>query len=142
MTTLSYFADESVLPRSTLTELFFKAVDEHGSRVAFERMVSDTELSSITYREAFSVVKKAADALGSQGIIRGDRAAILSENRPEWALADYACLCAGVIDVPIYPTLTPSQVAYALKDSGAKLVFASSYEQVIKALEAVEECPQ
>jgi long-chain acyl-CoA synthetase len=142
MTTLSYFADESVLPTSTLTELFFKAVDEHASRIAFERMVSDVELSGITYSEAFTVVKKASDALGAQDIVRGDRAAILSENRPEWALADYACLCAGVIDVPIYPTLTPSQVAYALKDSGAKLVFASSYEQVIKALEAVEECPQ
>jgi len=58
MTTLSYFADESVLPRSTLTELFFKAVDEHGSRVAFERMVSDVELSSVAYTEAFSVVKR------------------------------------------------------------------------------------
>ena len=142
MTTLSYFADESVLPRSTLTELFFKAVDEHGSRVAFERMVSDVELSSVAYTEAFSVVKKVSYALESQGIVRGDRAAILSENRPEWALADYGCLCAGVIDVPIYPTLTSSQVAYALKDSGTKLVFASSYEQVIKVLEAVAECPQ
>jgi long-chain acyl-CoA synthetase len=142
MTTLNYFADESVLPRSTLTELFFKAVDEHGSQVAFEWMVSDVELSGIVYSEAFSVVKKVAYALGSQGIIRGDRAVILSENRPEWALADYGCLCTGVIDVPIYPTLTSSQVAYALKDSGAKLVFASSYEQVIKVLEAVVECPQ
>ena len=85
MTTLSYFADESVLPRSTLTELFFKSVDEHGSRVAFERMVSDTELSGVVYSEAFSIVKRVASALGSQGIIRGDRAAILSVNRHEWA---------------------------------------------------------
>ena len=142
MTTLSYFADESVLPKSTLTELFFKAVDEHGSRVAFERMISEIELDSIAYTEVFSFVKRISLALESHGITRGDRAAILSENRPEWALADYGCLCAGVIDVPIYPTLTSSQVAYALKDSGAKLVFVSSYEQMIKVLEAVVECSQ
>ena len=60
------------------------------------------------------------------GIERGDRVAILSENRPEWALADYGCLCAGVLDVPVYATLTSAQVAYQLSDSDARMVFAST----------------
>ena len=142
MTTLDYFADKSILPRSTLTELFFTAVDENPSRVAFERMISEGDLHSLSYTEVLSEVQKVSSALMSNGIARGDRVAILSENRTEWALADYGCLCTGVIDVPIYPTLTASQVAYVLRDSGSKLVFASSLEQVTKVLEAAIECPQ
>lgn len=54
----------------------------------------------------------------------GERVAILAESRPEWLLADFACLAAGVVDVPIYPTLTGAQVAAILRDSGAVGVFA------------------
>ena len=60
-------------------------------------------------------------SLGLQelGVRRGDRVAILSENRPEWAIADYACLAARCTDVPIYPTLPAKQAEYILRDSGA-----------------------
>ena len=51
-------------------------------------------------------------------------------------LADQACLFAQVVDVPIYDTLIADQVAYILKDSGARLVFASDRDQMNKALEA------
>jgi long-chain acyl-CoA synthetase len=64
---------------------------------------------------------------------------ILSENRPEWAITDFGCLCAGVLDVPIYTTLTASQVGYLLADSGARLVFTSTPEQADKALAAAAE---
>ena len=142
MTTLDYMANESSLPESTLTELFFTAVDEHGSKVALERLVSETELEGVSYTEVLELTRRVAAAFAAHGISPGDRAAILSENRPEWAIADYACLCARVIDVPIYPTLTAPQVAYVLEDSGAKLVFTSSPEQMGKALEAAAQCPQ
>ena len=56
------------------------------------------------------------------GVRRGDRVAILSENRPEWAIADYACLAARCTDVPIYPTLPAKQAEYILRDSGAVAV--------------------
>ena len=62
----------------------------------------------------------------------GDRVAILSENRPEWAIADYACLAARCADVPIYPTLPAKQVEYILRDSGAVAVFVSTAAQLEK----------
>ena len=142
MTTLTSVANETPVPETTLTRLFFEAVDRYGKRTAFERLTSATELSGIGYDEACRTVKGVAAALTEQGIRRGDRAAILSENRSEWALADYGCLCAGVIDVPVYATLTVRQVAFVLENSGAKLVFVSSSEQMDKALEAAAACPQ
>ncbi|MDA0311019.1 MAG: long-chain fatty acid--CoA ligase [Gemmatimonadetes bacterium] len=140
-TSLSYAANESPVPEGTLIELFLEAVDNNGERRALEFLPSEGQLDGITYDQVFARTKHIAAALEQFGVKRGDRAAILSENRPEWALCDYACLCSGVIDVPIYPTLAASQIAYVLKDSGAKLVFASSAEQVQKAVEAVAECP-
>src|SRR5688500_17986227 len=58
-------------------------------------------------------------ALRAEGIKENDRVAILSENRPEWAIADFAILAAGAVTVPIYPTLLGWQVEYILNDSGA-----------------------
>ncbi|MBV8878830.1 MAG: long-chain fatty acid--CoA ligase, partial [Planctomycetaceae bacterium] len=62
----------------------------------------------------------------------GDRVAILSYNRLEWALADYACQLLGVVDVPIYSTLPADQCAFILKDSGAKAAFVENAEQAAK----------
>src|SRR5258708_33705674 len=66
------------------------------------------------------------------GLRPGDGVAILAEARPEWALADYACLCAGAIDVPIYPTLPANQAEYILHDSGALLACCSTSAQLEK----------
>jgi long-chain acyl-CoA synthetase len=71
----------------------------------------------------------------------GDRVAILSENRPEWAIADYACLTAGLTDVAIYPNLPPDQVSYILRDSGASAIFVSTAAQADKVRQIRRECP-
>jgi long-chain acyl-CoA synthetase len=84
----------------------------------------------------------AAAGLRALGIGRGDAAAILSANRPEWAFADYACLCAGVRVVPIYPSLTASQIAYILRDAGARAVFAEDEVQLAKLMEIRDQCPE
>jgi long-chain acyl-CoA synthetase len=75
------------------------------------------------------------------GIRDGDRVAILSENRPEWAIADYACLTARLTDVPIYPTLPARQIEYILRDSGAVALVVSSAAQLEKALAIRERLP-
>ncbi|HXX16987.1 MAG TPA: long-chain fatty acid--CoA ligase [Candidatus Eremiobacteraceae bacterium] len=80
-------------------------------------------------------VMSTARALRDWGIEKGDRVAILSENRPAWAIADFASLQLGAVVVPIYSTLSAQQVAYILSDSGAKVVFASTEEQLTKVLQ-------
>ncbi len=135
-----YAANETEVPRGTLVDLFLGAIDQFGNHTALRAFVGNgPELSSISYRHAYDLVQSVVGGLRSLGLQRGARAAILSENRPEWALADYGCLCAGVCDVPVYDTLVPSQVAYILDDSGAELVFVSTREQVVKVLEAGRE---
>jgi long-chain acyl-CoA synthetase len=139
VSSLTYAANDLPVPESTLVELFFDAIDRFPTKVAFRRVRSETELSGITHEETLRIVKSVVAGLEARGIARGDRVAILSENRPEWALADYGCLCAGVLDVPVYTTLTAPQVGYLLQDSAAKLVFTSTPQQVEKALAAARE---
>ena len=121
------FANPADLPRGTLAELFLDAVERFGGQAAY---------GETTYAQVEDFARRAAGALAESGVERGARAAILSENRLEWALADWACLCAGVVVVPVYDTLPAAQVAYILKDSEASLVFASDAEQAAKASEA------
>ena len=79
-------------------------------------------------------VAAVAGGLRKWGIGRGDRVAILSENRPEWTIADFASLLLGAVTVPIYATLTAEQTAYILRDSGARVIFVSSETQLQKVL--------
>jgi long-chain acyl-CoA synthetase len=139
----SQVANRADLPKGTLVDLFLTAVDRFGDRPAFRYFPGPgPELGEITYRDAYASVRAVVQGLQQLGLARGDRAAILSENRPEWALADYGCLCAGVLPVPIYPTLTAAQVGYIVGDSGARVVFVSSREQMEKAVEACGDLPQ
>jgi len=76
------------------------------------------------------------DVLRGWGITKGDRVALLSENRWEWAVTDFAVLAMGAVDVPLYPTLTAEQIGYMLRDSGAKVAVVSSaelYEKITAA---------
>ncbi len=68
-------------------------------------------------------------ALGRLGVRRGDRCALLSENRWEWAVADFAMMTAGIVSVPLYPTLTAEQIHYMLEDSGARAILVSTAAQ-------------
>ena len=79
--------------------------------------------------------------LNSLGIQPGDRVAILSENRPEWAMADYAILCAGAWSVPVYPTLPANQIAPLLNDCEARAIFVSTPEQLAKVSTIHKQCP-
>jgi long-chain acyl-CoA synthetase len=76
--------------------------------------------------EAFvSRVRAVALGLSSLGVRRGDRVALLSENRPDWSVVDLAILSLGAVNVPIYTTQAPDQVRFILEDSGAKLLLVS-----------------
>lgn len=86
----------------------------------------------ISARQFYERARAVAGRLAAVGAEPGARVALLAESRPEWLVADAACLAAGVIDVPIYPTLTGEQIAYILRHSGASGLFVSSAEQAAK----------
>ena len=95
----------------------------------------------LSYRDLADRIQDLSIGLLELGIKPGDRVAILSENRPEWAIADYACLAARCTDVPIYPTLPAKQAEYNLADSGAVAVFVSGSQQLEKVLGVRERLP-
>jgi len=97
---------------------------------------------SFSTQEFFKATSALAESLESFGIVKGDRVAILSDNRPEWHQIDLAVLSLGAVDVPIYPTLTGRAVAYHLQNSGSKIVFTENANQSRKILEQREECPE
>jgi long-chain acyl-CoA synthetase len=125
----------------TLNELYFRALERFGARPIAVRAKRGGEWFALSYRELADRVQDLSIGLMEMGIRPGDRVAILSENRPEWAIADYACLTARCTNVPIYPTLPSRQAEFNLRDSGASAVFVSSREQMEKVLEARERLP-
>jgi long-chain acyl-CoA synthetase len=80
-------------------------------------------ISAETFAER---VRHVALGLAALGIKRGDRLALLSENRPEWSITDLAILSLGAINVPIYTTQAIDQIRYILTDSGARGIFISN----------------
>ena len=125
----------------TLTKLFFDAVDRFSSKRAALRHKKDGSWRDITHQELARTVHHAAVGLWELGLRPGDRVAILSGNRPEWAVADYACLTARCADVAVYPTIPAAQVAYVLSDSAATAAFVADRAQYHKILEARAEAP-
>lgn len=88
----------------------------------------------ISSQEFSSKVGGVVNGLRSWGIGRGDRVAILSENRHEWVVADFACMLLGAVGVPVYTTLLPEHICELLRDSGARAIFVSSEKQLEKML--------
>lgn len=122
----------------TINEIFFSIVEGHNPRVTLHRVIEWVPTSSNEYyRNVVGVSRR----LESWGITKGDRVAILSENRPEWSIADFACLLLGIVTVPVYSTLTDQQTAYILRDSGTRVVFVSTEEQLKKVLAVRDQTP-
>ncbi|HYA61574.1 MAG TPA: AMP-binding protein, partial [Candidatus Sulfotelmatobacter sp.] len=115
---------------NTLNDIFFAVAGRNDRVVMMHRQA--IQWVSISSAEFYRNVVGVARALQQWGISKGDRVAILSENRPEWTIADFACLLMGAVVVPIYTTLTEEQVGYILCDSGARAVFVSSEKQFAK----------
>jgi long-chain acyl-CoA synthetase len=136
-TTMPVAGDEGIVrggpapPPGTLNEIFFDSIENFDKPDAL-MYKSAGDYRNVSHREIERRVLHCAIGLKTLGVRPHDRVAILSENRPEWAVADYACLTSGVTDVPIYPTLPADQVAYILKDAGTVAIFLSNAEQAQK----------
>jgi long-chain acyl-CoA synthetase len=123
----------------TLNALFFDAIERHDKPDALLYKM-DGSYRSMSSRELATRVRRVALGLQDIGIARGERVAILSENRTEWAIVDLAALTAGFSDVPIYATLPGEQIPYLINDSGAVAVFTSTPEQSAKIAQIRGQC--
>ena len=125
---------------TTLTEVFEYVARVH-SRPDILNYKRAGRWLPISSAEVVQRARLIAAGLYSLGIRRGDRVALLSESRPEWTLTDAGCIFAGAIDVPIYPTLTPPQVQYILKDSGARVLFVVNEAKSREIQPILPNCP-
>jgi len=123
---------EDTMSIATLNDIFFAAVERNLKRVMLHR--ESGKWLPISSREFGERTARTAQALNSWRIRPGDRVAILSENRPEWPIADMGSLLLGAVTVPLYTTLTPDQYAFLLNDSGCRVIFVSSDQQLRKIL--------
>jgi long-chain acyl-CoA synthetase len=122
----------------TICDVFYRTVEY--SKTEHLKRRKDGAWQPISSDELRAAVEEISAGLRQLGVEKGDRVAIVSENRPEWAMADLATLCAGAVDAPVYPTLTVPQVFYILNDSDAKVAFVSA-TQAGKVREVREKLP-
>lgn len=118
------------MPPETLNDLFFATIEHNLDRAMLHR--ENGKWLPISSSDLGRSVARVADHLLRSGIRKGDRIAILSENRPEWSTADFAIMLLGAVTVPVYSTLTPEQTAHILRDSGAIAIFVSGEHQLRK----------
>jgi len=110
---------------TNLIDLFLKRADEKGDAPFLGRK-ENGEWTTQSWRVVADQVCLLAESLRQMGLNDGDRVALVSENRPEWCIADLAIMAAGCISVPTYITNTERDHAHILDNSGARAVFVSN----------------
>jgi len=120
------------MPVQTLSELFRSAVHQTPRPDLFSYRDASGTWVDISSTEAHARVRALRMGLRSLGLQQGDKVAILSENRLEWALGDLACHCGGMVTVPIYATLMDDTIEFILKDCRPAAILVSSEEQATK----------
>jgi long-chain acyl-CoA synthetase len=131
-------AEESfwMLDFQTINDVFVRMSHRGDTTVAQWR--DHGEWKPISSKQMYGRVRATVALLQRWGIQRGDRVALVSENRWEWPVVDFAILAIGAVAVPLYQTLTPEQMGYILRDCGAKAFFLSDKKQYGKLLAAGE----
>lgn len=127
--------------RRNLASLLLHAVREHPRPDMLMFRKGPGEWESLSSRQVLEAVREIAAGLMVDGLEPKQRVGILSENRPEWVLVDFATQFAGAVDVPCYPTLPADQVSYLLADSEARYLIVSSSEQARKVERIRDELP-
>lgn len=128
----------------TIPQLFRRLCDRYRGqdRTVLRHKVRGEGWHDITWEGLEDRVHALAGYLHQQGVRKGDRVALLSENRPEWAVSDLGLQLIGAANVSIYTSLPPSKVGYILRDAGAKVCIVSVPVQRKKVEEIAANCPQ
>ena len=113
----------------TLADLVLHVRDHSAGRPSLLSIKRGKRTEQISTADFVSAIHSLAIALGDRGLEKGQRVAIFAENRPEWHVVDLACHLLGAVTVPLYPTLTPDQVGYILRNSGSRWVFYGGTER-------------
>jgi long-chain acyl-CoA synthetase len=112
-------------PLSVINELFLRVADSANAR-AIVWQDEFGQWQPISSDQIYQRVRRLAETFLAWGAKKGERIALISENRWEWAIADFATLAIGAVDVPIYPTLTGEQIAVLIQDAGCRTAIVSS----------------
>ena len=120
--------------------LFFQQARTHADRPFLWRKV-DGVYRSLSWGEVARQANLLSRALRARGLQPGDRVALISENRPEWLIADLAVMAAGCITVPAYTTNTVDDHRYILDNSGAKAVIVSTAKLAQRVVPAAARAP-
>ncbi|TRW14673.1 AMP-dependent synthetase/ligase [Glacieibacterium frigidum] len=120
----------------SLTAMFFDQARARGDGPFLWRKTAGA-WQSISYADAARTIASLADALIALGIAPGDRVMLVSENRPEWCIADHAIMAAGAVTVPAYVTNTEADHLHILEDSGARLAIVSTAKLAATLLPAI-----
>jgi long-chain acyl-CoA synthetase len=131
-------------PIPTIPSLYKFILSEYGTKEGkfLLKRKTDGQYKGITYSEFKEQTESFAYGLHSLGLKRNDKISIISENRPEWVYADMAMQNLGIINVPLYPSLTSSSIEYIINDSESKAVIVSNKFQLNKFLKVRESCKQ
>src|SRR5579883_2064405 len=123
----------------SLARMFLDVAPRHARPDAlnFKREGRWRQISSDEMRRRARAIALGLYALGLR---KGERAALLSDNCPEWTLTDAGCQIAGVVDVPIYATQAPAQVCYILNDSESRVLFIQNFKAYERVREAICDC--
>ncbi len=126
----------------TIPELFVFLTDDYGKMAThdlLQRKVAG-RYEGISYQEFKIQTENFANGLVNLGIKKGDKVAIISENRPEWVYSDMGIIAIGAIDVPVYPSLTAESTEFILNNSEAKAVIVSNKFQLNRVLKIKNKC--
>ena len=110
---------------TTLSDLVFHLRAQSAGRPSLLAIRRGGRVVTLSTADVVGGIHALAQAMEARGLEKGQRVAIWSENCPEWHLIDLACHLLGAVVVPIYPTTTPEQLAFILKNSGARWIFFS-----------------
>ena len=129
VTSNAYQPAQPTIPH-TLADVFFGVLSRNNSQTLLHKEAGQWE--SYSAQELYRKVAAVAQSLRNWGIRKGDRIALISENRPEWTITDFAVVLTGGVVVPIFPTLPADQTKFLLNDSEARVAFVSTERQLKK----------